>query len=744
MKRLLRLFLLAFLLVPNLRAEPLPRVVVGLYDGSMGAFQFSNIHQLAEMPLNHLGLIIRPHDLRDGLPDLSDDPQVRGIISWYPEGIQLKNKLAYLKWARQMVRAGKRLVIMGDPGFWASSSAELNVERLSGQLLSEMGIRNLEDWVELTYDHRFSYEDPKMTGFERQELRIKHPYARLEPIGNQVHSYLVIQKGFDPDTAAHLAMAGAKGGYVATGYAMFHEPESDNPVRQWFINPFAFFAQAFGTSDLPKPDTNTLAGSRIFYSHIDGDGWNNRTQMEAYRQRPILSSEVIEEGILKAYPDFPVSVSAIAAELDPRWSGTEEAEAVARRIFALPNVEIGTHTYSHPFQWSFFADGDPDKEKPYLHRYKGGGWGNRKVINSLISLFTKSDESNVYKEGLGLREDYDIPRAYAKQPFDLDLEISGSVQYIEQLAPKGKKAAILMWSGNTSPFEMALTKTRQAGLANINGGDSRMDRKYPSYAWVSSLGRVVGKEEQIYSSNSNENTYTDLWTGGFHGFRYLANTIFNTESPIRVKPFNIYYHMYSGERQASFNALIDNIELAKSQRLVRIEASLYSRLASGFFSAQILPLGKDRWEIGQRKDLQTIRFDQASLKTVDYRRSSGVVGHHYLQGSLYVYLDQAHNRPVIALKNFDLNFEPQRGQIARLDWGTWIVTDLERKGRQFQFKTRGWGPGQLRWVVDPKIKYQVRRADGGALSSTLDKGMLMIQIPGNQPEPIALIVTEMP
>jgi len=28
---------------------------------------------------------------------------------------------------------------------------------------------------------------------------------------------------------------------------------------------------------VPKPDTTTLAGRRIYYSHIDGDGWKELT-----------------------------------------------------------------------------------------------------------------------------------------------------------------------------------------------------------------------------------------------------------------------------------------------------------------------------------------------------------------------------------------------------------------------------------------------------------------------------------
>ena len=47
----------------------------------------------------------------------------------------------------------------------------------------------------------------------------------------------------------------------------------------------------------------------------------------------------------------------------------------------------------------------------------------------------------------------------------------------------------------------------------MNGGDLRFDSEYSSVAYVAPLARTVGREHQIYSVNSNENTYTNGWTG---------------------------------------------------------------------------------------------------------------------------------------------------------------------------------------------------------------------------------------
>ena len=113
------------------------------------------------------------------------------------------------------------------------------------------------------------------------------------------------------------------------------------------------------------------------------------------------------------------------------------------------------------------------------------------------------------------------------------------------------------------PWELAVHLTRVAGVQNINGGDTRFDPEFPSYASVAPIGRQVGKERQIYVSTSNENTYTDSWTQNYSAFRYLRKTLDNSETPLRLKPFTIYYHMYSGERDASLRSLLSNFDYAR-------------------------------------------------------------------------------------------------------------------------------------------------------------------------------------
>ena len=399
------------------------------------------------------------------------------------------------------------------------------------------------------------------------------------------------------------------------------------------------------------------------------------------------------------YPDLPVTVTAIAADLDEKWVARKESGDIARKLFALPHVEVGSHTYSHPFDWDFFAEGDAEKEIPFLQFFPGTTWKSGELYGWFREKLHEERKYDPAKLVDKLKSDYRTPRAFAKEPFDIEKEITGSIAKVNEFAPAEKKAKIVMWSGNTSPFEKALELTEQAGFRNINGGDARFDKEFPSLAFVSPLGRKVGKFQQIYASNSNENTYTDLWTGRFHGFGFLVRTIENTESPIRLKPFNVYYHMYSGEKQAALNALLNNLNFARSKKIAPIETSLFSDIVNGFFTTKIIPLGKKRWKIKDRGALQTIRFDQSALEQVDFEKSKGIVGQKHYQGSLYVYLDQSVKTPIIQLKKLNEYWQEPNSEFPYLIDSRWLIWDVKRDPKKVEFTAQGFGVGEMFWQI---------------------------------------------
>lgn len=797
MRKFLCLLIALLLLLPAVAVAQgqgegeVKRVLLALYSSKDNPSpRMTLAHRFLEMPLNHMGYYLRYVNLEQALPPVDDD--VKGVIVWLPSGRFVEDGDAYLAWLQQAVDSGKKLLIFDDIGLDDKYRRKEGAMDRLNSLLSSIGLRDMDSYNSVTYQGSVLYQNPEIVGFERALPESLPPYSETIAIPGVGVSHLKVLASKTPEVIHDLVVTGPGGGYVAGGYSLFegypilpikdielqkHLPEEErdrpDPVQQWYINPFEFLKLALDEKgDWPVPDVTTQEGLRIYYSHIDGDGWNNLTQIKKYSGGKWLSAQVIQHEIIEAFPDMPVNVSIIAGEMDRDCYGLSASRKVAEDIFALPNVEPSSHTYSHPLFWDFFREYDPMKEVPILGRYPKKPRGQ-----SLYGLlFGKEDKETVtwdaYEHPESAEEQakaktferllnkevrgeldafryYDTPRSYACEPFDLDKEIRGSIDYVRSIAPEEKRDRIrlVQWSGDTSPFEEALEATRNAALLNINGGDSRYDSEYPSYASVSPIGAQVGEERQIYSSNSNENTYTNLWTDRFFGFIYLQTTVRNTEIPMRVQPFNIYYHMFSGEKQASLAALKSNVEYAKGQELSRIFASDFAEIADGFYAARITPLGQNRWRIDGRGKLNTVRVDNAVLKAVDFGRSSGVIGQRYYQGSLYVALNPDVPSPILAIKKKNTEFLYEEAVEPYVIHASWLINKLISVKKSLMFAANGYGDGKfsLRFpgagghyevVVSRENKELLRQVVIGNAD-----GVLSFTLPVNAVSPVNITIT---
>ena len=697
-----------------------PRTILALYDSTYDKeTAFLPIHQIAEMPLNHLGLIVNFHDINEGLPPISEMRNIRGVLTWF-QSDAMKDPAAFLRWADDVVDAGKRFVVIGDLSVSRDFQNRQTPLNVINRFWSRLGVKSENDWNSITYDWNVTYQDPTMVGFERARFGVLPAFARMKKIDSRARSYLVLRRGDDAATDNHLLVVSDHGAYVASGYMHFSTMELHG--RQWYVNPFEFFRVAFATDDLPKPDTTTLSGRRIFYSHIDGDGWRNVTEILPYRKTRELSAYVIQKEILEKYPDFPITVAPIAADIDLDWYGTRQSLELARSILAMPNIEAGSHTYAHPLDWSSLDPAKPQAAPREIVQPANSG----SLIGNLFAVVRPSADRATSNSRYQ-------PLTYHDKPFDLTREIRGAVEFINRILPRGKHVELVQWSGDTLPFESALAMAREAGLRNLNGGDTRLDPEFQSYGWVSALSRQTGNERQIYASNSNENTYTNLWTDRFFGFKYLIRTLENTESPIRLKPHNVYYHMFSGEKLSSLLAVQENYKYAREKELAPITTSHYAAIADSFFTTEIALLAPNVWRISNRGRLNTIRFDHATLRAVDYGQSAGVVGERHHQGSLYVALDAEYRTPVIALRAITPTGSDPSAPRPYLVHGRWEVSGLQVLQDGFSFKARGFGAGELVWRGAQNAAYllHVETTDGAVwerLTRTDSSGVLKLNL----------------
>ena len=79
---------------------------------------------------------------------------------------------------------------------------------------------------------------------------------------------------------------------------------------------------------------------------------------------------VVTKEAIQAYPDLPVSVGLIAADVQPLLGGLPSGIKFARQLYAMPQVEVASHTHTHPYHWSFFENYDRAKEEAMVKGYR--------------------------------------------------------------------------------------------------------------------------------------------------------------------------------------------------------------------------------------------------------------------------------------------------------------------------------------------------------------------------------------
>jgi len=422
-----------------------------------------------------------------------------------------------------------------------------------------------------------------------------------------------------------------------------------------------------------------MNGKRIFYTHIDGDGVVNRSHVD----QESYSGDMILKEVFKKYPDIPMTASLITGYFDLREYQHEKVMKMYRSILSLPNTEVASHGHLHPFIWK---------------KYK---------VAFQVPGYRYSDEG----------------------------EIFGSVEKLRSLLKKWKipkKVGLFLWTGDCRPMEHQLAIVDRHQLLNMNGGDSRFDRRYDSYAFLAPLGLLRGKHRQIYASASNENIYTNKWEGPYYGFDTVIETFQNTESPIRIKPMNVYYHYYSGEVAASLVSLKKVYEYALKQDIFPMFASEYAAMASDFFSIKMQLLPEGGYRILNQGFLRTIRFDDEK-RNVYLTKSRGVIGFQHFQGALYVFLDDGLQHDIYLTKA-----KPQKPYVAR---ASFHVSHLRGNQSKVSFEKQGWYKSHMvLGGLSPHRGYRIRAGGKSWKAKSNGRGELRLRFPEaeNGGDPVAV------
>lgn len=367
-----------------------------------------------------------------------------------------------------------------------------------------------------------------------------------------------------------------------------------NGENIWIINPFKFFTQALRLKNLLVPDTTTENGNRLLFTHIDGDGIMNYVESNP----ELFSGDMILEEILKPYK-IPHSVSVIGAEISHEGLYPELSDkliALTKKIYALENVEAATHTFTHPFIWDKIKNGDLDEE--YRLKVKD------------------------YK-------------------FSVANELKGTLDYINSdlMKPGRQKAKTVYWSGDCKPMEDVLAYTYLNNILNINGGYTVISNANPWLTNVSPMGLERGEYYQIYTGAQNENVYTNDWLGPFWGFKKVVQTFELTNSPRRYKPIDVYYHLYSGSKTASLNALKYVFDWALQQDVMPIFTSEYIPKAMDYYTVSMAE-ENNAWLVEGMHDLKTLRIEKKNAN-LDFNKSQTALGLRHFENHTYISLDNS-------------------------------------------------------------------------------------------------------
>lgn len=663
------------------QAGEVPRLVLTLFGNSEPDVEDlvrwpidSGTAQAAQMPLEWLGYEVDYFNVHQQELPASLDTRYAAVLLDRFLTLPRAKEAAVADWLIAQKERGRKIIFFGALPFTDGTILD-RVLKAFGCGGTGRAVKNVAGLQRRGDSPRLNFEAPvPITSVGFLDLQA--------PAGSEVLLSLATADGrqFDPLFIAPW------GGVMLEPYALFRRPDLD---ELWLVDPFYFFHAALGRAAMPVPDTTTRDGARIFFTHIDGDGFRHFSSVEPGRR----SGELIVERVIKKYP-FPFTVSFIEAEVrgivfGQRPSDAELLTRQAREVLALPKVEAASHAYTHPFYW----DATDRTVKDYA------------------------------------RANLQLHPPHNRAGLDLRREIAGSVEYIErELCPPGKRVKIFLWSGNCRPWPEALRMVRELGIENMNGGETAISRKRPSVSRVSARALPWAGELQITSANENENIYRERWAVSgdteapfFGGFVLAQDGFERMEQPRRLKPVNIYFHFYSGDNLASLNALTRLFDWSLRQELHSVTASDYARLVRDARATRVIRESDARWTLVNSGVLRTFRLPKSSLAP-DLAASRGVTGWRASGDVIYVHTDGS--------PRVELALSSAPAPHLRLEASTAEIQFSRLAAREAAFTVRDIRPCQVALAGLPPRANVVVTVNGKASSWAVDtSGTLKLELP---------------
>ncbi len=625
--------------------EVMPRKVLFVYNGANNEFGLFDTFasRYGTMPLNYLGYSVEYLDARKPLPSDILTGRYAGVVVWLDKSPDTE-AAALAAWLQRQLAATVPLLIMGDMNFL-----------LSEDRAQTFGMTPLNNNVRST---RLRIKQREaIAQYETEPLLDRTAFFPL----HADHGRVLLSLENERHEVQEVIALTPWGGYALGPNSLVFLPQVQSVANgegnsRWVVNPIEFMRLALKLPDMPVPDVSTDSGRRMLMVHMDGDGFSSRAE---FFGAP-YAGQVMLDRVFKKFA-IPTTVSIVQAEIAQNGlhgNDYQPLEKIARDMFALPHVEIASHSYSHPFFWQ--------KNSPYRKSW------DQKIVGT-------DDSEGWYRL---LIPGYD---------FSLMDEIVGSMNYIQsQLAPRNKPVKLFLWTGSCNPGVDALQIASEHEVLAMNGGDTLITRSTPSISLVAPLGIQKGDFFQVYAPNQNENVYTNDWLGPFNGYERAIETFQLTEQPYRLKPMDVYFHTYSASKEASLKALDKVLTWASQQETTPVYVSEYIKKVMDF-NHLVVARSHAGWRIRGANELRQIRMP-ARMGLPTLQVDSGVVGFNLHGDSHYVHLAQS---------DVSLSFTSQATTQPYLVSANARVTAMRRAPKTMQFDLHGHVPVEFEMALQP-------------------------------------------
>ena len=691
-----------------------PRIVLGLYDGrrELSPAQ-TRLHRFIELPLNHLGYVLRYLDVsRIGLPVVVD-PEIAGVVTWFDA--PLPDPEAFAKWA---VGAGLdcpetlSFVVLGQTGLFPDRKPVTDEKAY----LRRIGLGWTEKTKLLGDFTTVDSSDPKLLAFETDFVFQPGRYAALRALTAADAALTVVPSGKLAGNSIDLVVLHHPNAYVHESATV--EADVRAAAYFWIMDPLTLLGRALSRNRrFPAADVTTLNGRRIYFEVVGPEGWLAPAPARNFDEEPRLGSENLLATLINPFPDLPVTVAVVTGDLDPRIGGksAERGLRMARRIFDLPHTAVATSGRSLVRRW--FGVSQPKHATSATE--PNGGTASLDQSNRLFAVLGRNlREAFADPDAPAEPQLSDQARQYGQDTFSLRAETADAVTAVRALITNRQSdTPLFVWSGDGKPDQEARAAISGAKSPALGGGATALGAYY-SLSGLSSFALSDGPDLQVYHAQPGDLGNLGYPSEDNRALQGLGGQILRSDHPFRLKPFQLAYSAGSANQFVTRSVIERLKHMAIAAKTIPIFASRYVGIVEGFYTVRFQPESALKWRVSKRGSLQTIRFDQAQALSLNMAESDGVLGARRINGGLYVALDPGAIAPLVALapQGSPSGMMVPRGRIGISDSNLDVVSATTSPCLS-KFEVTGWGQGEIGIYGDPGARYFVS-VKAGRLNAT--------------------------